>query len=464
MNKKLFKLSILFLNLLFFITALQAQEDPRKAEADRLIKQALVSLQEKRYDNSIEDLNKVLEIYPNSGEIYGMRALALMGKNEKEKAIDDVTKALSLPISPASEIRNRKMRGMLFYQTKRYDEAIKDFDVAISKNPADFKDFLFRGWSYFYSNKFEPAIADFNSALKISPGEIGIRRFRAQAYNNLGEYDKAVEDITEELRINQKPPAEAYKIRANAYRKLGKIEAAEADEKKFVELGGTIEPNIPPKKVQTSQEKLGELLQKSQQHFEHKEWDSAIQILNEIIALLDKNDENLYAIYFVRGRSLYEKEKYAEALNDYNEVIRRKPDMADGYTFRGEVYIKQNQLDLALFDFNKAIRLDPKNILAFRRRAEVAFLKKEYDNAIKDCDEVLRQDPKFLSAWFWRAEAYFEKNDYKAALSDISEFMKLENSNPDAYLFRAKVYRKLGDKKSAKADEEKAEQLQSKDK
>jgi tetratricopeptide (TPR) repeat protein len=464
MNKQNFKIVVLLLNFFLVFYAVQAQENPRAAEAQQLLNQALASLTEEKYDDTIEKITKVLEIYPKSGDIYSIRALAYKGKNDNDKAIDDLTKALSLQISPDGELRSRKLRGMMFYEKKKYDEAIKDLDFAIAKDSSDFRAFVFRGWSYYFKSDYEPAIADFNAALKLSPQEKEIRRFRAQAYFYLGNYEKAIEDINEELRVNKTPAAEAYKIRANAYRKLGKNDLAEADEKKFVELGGKIEQNIQPKKPQTGEDKLKGLLEKSQKHFENEEWDSAIQVFTEIISFLDKTDENLYAVYFARGRSFYQSEKYDLALSDYNEVIKRRPDLSDGYTFRGEVYIVQNQLDLALFDFNKAIRIDPKNILAYRRRAEVYSLKKEYDKVIKDCDEVLKLDPKFMSAWFYRAEAYFEKGNYQAALSDISEYIKLESSNSGAYSFRAKVYRKLGEEKLAKADEQKAEQLSSKKK
>lgn len=461
MKKTIFKLkAITFLIVLIFLSNASAQEAALSTEeSKRLMAEIQVSLRAEKHDEVIEKSTRLLAIAPKSADVYILRGASFMIKGEKEKAINDFSQGLQFGLSPQMEIAARKMRAIVLFQTKKYDEAIPDYSFLIQKESSDFRGYVQRGWCFFYKGNHQAAIADFDSSLKLSPQEKGIRRYRAISHYRLGNYEKAVEDASEEIKINPGALAEVYKTRANAYRKLGKIELAESDEKKFAEMSAKSSSagEVSPKS--NFQAKLEELIEKSQDHFRKGEWDAAIRAYNEIIELLGESDKALYAIYFSRGRCFYEKGNLDRALADYNEVIKRRPDLAGGFTFRGEVYLRRNELDSALDDFTRAIKLDSTDILAYRRRAEVYNLKKDYDNAVKDCDDVIRLDPKYQSAWYLRADSYFEKGDFKAALKDISEYIRLDDTSAKAYSLRAKTYRKLNDEKAAVADEKRAAEL-----
>lgn len=458
MKNQIFKLkAVTVLIVLIFLSNASAQQAASaRSEADRLASEIQQSLKARNGGEVVEKATRLMELMPKSSDVYVVRGTGYMIEGEKEKAVADFNKAFEMGINPKMEVSTRKLRAIALFQLKKYDEAISDFSFLIKNDASDFRAYLQRGWSFFYKGNHQSALADFDSALKLSPQEKGVRRYRAVSHYELGNYEKAVEDINEEIKINPAPLAEVYKTRANAYRKLGKIELAEADEKKFAEMNVKTSESPVQRDVAPPLAKLEELLEKSQNHFGKREWDAAIQGYNEIIRMLGDDSEGLYAVYFSRGRCFYEKGNLERALADYNEVIRRRPDLSGGFTFRGEVYLRRNDLDSALSDFTKAIKLDSNDILAYRRRAEVYNLKKDYDNAIKDCGDVIRIDPKYQSAWYLRADSHFKKSDFKAALKDISEYIRLESTNGEAYSFRARIHRKLNDEKSAAEDEKRA--------
>jgi tetratricopeptide (TPR) repeat protein len=459
-KNKLPLFAVLFLLLTSF--CIFAQEGDKRAEADRLVKEIADDIGNENFDDAISKSNRILEIFPDYGDALVLKAVAFQLKGEGQKALENYSQALALKPTPGMQIIAHRMRGVLLYQTGKFVEAIKDFDFVISKDGTEHQDFLFRGWCYFNTDDHRSALENFNAVLRLSPGEKGVRRFRAVSNFRMGNYEKTVEDITEELRINDQPQIEVYLIRANAYRKLGKIELAEADEKKFVELGGELEsePSDEPKKDPETE--LMQLVQKAEKHFKGREWDAAIKAFNEIIEMLDKNDEELFALYFSRGRAFYEKGDLESAFRDYNEVIKRKPDLSDGYTFRGEAYLKKEDYKNALLDFTKAIELDKTDLLAFRRRAEVFYLTKEYAKAIADASEVLKLDAKYPAGWYYRAASRLESGDYQQAIDDFNEYLKLVPDDFEIYLERAKAFRKLGKIKEAEADELKAGELENK--
>jgi tetratricopeptide (TPR) repeat protein len=91
-----------------------------------------------------------------------------------------------------------------------------------------------RGVLYLRSHYKQKAIADFNSALSLLPDardeRLGLLFHRACAYLLLPkpDADAAITDINICLGADPNDP-EALLIRADAYRKLGKIELADAD-------------------------------------------------------------------------------------------------------------------------------------------------------------------------------------------------------------------------------------------
>src|SRR5206468_3440988 len=61
--------------------------------------------------------------------------------------------------------------------------------------------------------------------------------------------------------------------------------------------------------------------------------------------------------------------EYANALADYDEVIRRNPRRFDYYSDRGAIYLDMKQYTSAIADLSETIRLDPENAAAPARLA-----------------------------------------------------------------------------------------------
>lgn len=224
----LFTASVL---ILFVVHLTFAQSETPREEADRLMKEAGVAITEKRPDEAIAKATRILELFPSSGDIFAIRGTAYLLKADSARAKVEFTSVInSSTATPRTILIARRMRGMINYQSKLYEDAIADLSIAISMNPGNAGDHSFRGWSHFYLGRNREAVTDFDKVITINPKGPGVRRFRAQAHMNLGNYQLAVDDITEELKLSPNAHPESYKIRANAYRKLEREDLAKADE------------------------------------------------------------------------------------------------------------------------------------------------------------------------------------------------------------------------------------------
>jgi formylglycine-generating enzyme required for sulfatase activity/Tfp pilus assembly protein PilF len=153
------------------------------------------------------------------------------------------------------------------------------------------------------------------------------------------------------------------------------------------------------------------------------------------------------------------KGEHDQAIKDYTEAIRLKPDYAKAYNNRGYVYDEKGEYDLAIKDYTEAIRLKPDYAVAYYFRGYVYGNKGEYDLAIKDYTEAIRLKPDDADAYLNRGFAYGDKGEYDQAIKDYTEAIRLKPDYAKAYYNRGVAYQKRGLKANAAADFAKAKEL-----
>src|ERR1700747_1245155 len=154
---------------------------------------------------------------------------------------------------------------------------------------------------------------------------------------------------------------------------------------------------------------------------EHRYHD-AITEYNEAIRL--KPDDP--SVYDNRGTVYQILKQYPQAVADYSEAIRLKPDLAEAYNDRGNSYSALQQFDQAIADYTEAVRLRADFTAAFFIRALTYFVERRYDDAIKDCDALLLVNPNFPNAYFTRGNASYALKQYKEAIADYNRAISLK--------------------------------------
>lgn len=168
-------------------------------------------------DSYIRSIERSFELVPDSPE--KIRKLA-------EDEIARLTKILR--VNP--QFTNAYFeRGNNYSKLAEYDKAISDYSKAIELDPNHFESFNNRGIACARIGNYERAIADFTRALSIAPKDhVSLYNFGLVLLNK-GLFEQAANILTSYI---EKEPYDikGYQLRAMAYRKLGKIAEAEADE------------------------------------------------------------------------------------------------------------------------------------------------------------------------------------------------------------------------------------------
>ena len=119
-------------------------------------------------------------------------------------------------------------RGEMHADAQRPDEAIQDFQTAISMDPKCSLAIHNRAVTLAQRNQFAAALRDFNRVIELNPGLAVAYRNRAELLAALGRMEEAVADYTQAIE-SLPDDATLLQARAHAYQRLGDFAHAGSD-------------------------------------------------------------------------------------------------------------------------------------------------------------------------------------------------------------------------------------------
>jgi len=121
------------------------------------------------FRTALKLLNMAISLNPENGRTYYNRAIIFDQMNLKEEAIKDYDSALEKdPKEALAIIRNR---SALYLETGKYDKALKDFDELIRIEKTNFNHYYNRAFSKVMLKDYDGAIADYQIVLKFNPDD-----------------------------------------------------------------------------------------------------------------------------------------------------------------------------------------------------------------------------------------------------------------------------------------------------
>ena len=126
---------------------------------------------------------------------------------------------------------------------------------------------------------------------------------------------------------------------------------------------------------------------------EAKDWDKAVDAFRKATELDKKQTPNLVSALQHRGMEYTAQQHYPEAIADFSEALKLKPDDAGIYERRAYVEMKTNAYDKALADYSEAIKLKPKEVRYYLLRSYIYETKNDIKSSMADTEEVLKLDP-----------------------------------------------------------------------
>ena len=174
---------------------------------------------------AIADLDRALQLEPQSAFALEKRGDAKLGQGKYAEAIADLDRALQL--EPQSAFALEK-RGDAKLGQGKYAEAIADLDRALQLDPQSAFALENRGDAKLGQGKYAEAIADLDRALQLDPQSAFALEKRGDAKLGQGKYAEAIADLDRALQLEPQS-AFALEKRGDAKRMQGKYAEAIAD-------------------------------------------------------------------------------------------------------------------------------------------------------------------------------------------------------------------------------------------
>lgn len=245
-------------------------------------------------DQLINRQSEVLQADPNNVNALILRAEGFTDKNELQKALIDLNRAIEL--SPESA-RAYLVRSEVHIKDRAYDNALSDTNKAIEYNPELSKAYAIRGQARVeLEQNFTQALADLDEAIKKGENTPLVHRYRGKAL----------------IRLDRKTEAQA------AY-----------------------------------QEALNKLSTPPAKGFERSQGREMVEIASEAITLTGATA----GFYESRGEGYRLQKEYNSAIDDFTQVIRLNPQSALAFQKRADAYYATGRCEQAVSDLRTACRL-----------------------------------------------------------------------------------------------------------
>ena len=339
---------------------------------------------------------------------------------EKKDSIEKAILSVSVPGENATASQWLE-RGNQLWRLRRFQEAVKAFDEAISQKPP-FIYLAYYGKSLALSadKKYIEAVAALEQTLEVKDNFVPALNSLSTVYRELGQPEKALLAINKAIELQPQNP-NLYNEKHQVLRDLKEYKQAETAINKAIELAP----------------RAAFYYNRAHIYGDQKKWDLALADYNKAIQI----NPDFAQAYINRGFVYHEQKKWDLALADYNKAIQINPEFAQAYNNRANLYSEQKKWDVALADYNKAIQINPKGAyIYFNRATNIYNNQKKWNLALADYNQAIDINPKYAAAYNNRANLYTEQKKWDLALADYNKAIQIAPNNIKHYFGRSILY------------------------
>lgn len=253
-----------------------------------------------------------IEAYCELGDVL------LIQLGQTDGAIHALQKAVALDEAHA---RARTLLGIAYFRENETDAALRELQRAVQLNPTSHTAHYTLGLVHLQKEAWASAIAVFKQLLELDPGH-------AKAHFSLG----------------------------TAYRRIGKIAAAQAALHRFETLSVEAEQLTHLKRFARQEPANAQVwYQLGRLHLKRQQWHEAAQALERYVTLAPEETRGYEALGFLH----FQRQNYPQAMAMYQNVIQRKPNVATYRNGLAGVYVMLERYPEAIQQYQNAIRLKP---------------------------------------------------------------------------------------------------------
>lgn len=252
--------------------------------------------------------------------------------------------------------RARFNLGRILSKNGRFDEAIKEFQIALTWNPSDVDILSNLGFAYHQEGRLDEAVQSYLTAIKLDSNSANIYRTLGNVYMDQNQFAKAAEVFKVALRRNPNDQSSHFNL-GLAYHKQGLFDEAKQEY--------LIASKLNPDDLDVHRN-LGAI------YHECRQFKEAIQEYMSALKL-NPNDSishfNLGLVYHNIGR-------LDSAVEEYLNALRLNPQFTEAHYYLGLIYQTKGLIDKAKMEFEIALQINSDFLSARKALKSIAIMHK----------------------------------------------------------------------------------------
>ncbi len=335
-----------------------------------LILKGDVTYLQKDFKSSEAAFLKLYEKHPGQRIVLIGLARAQIGDRRYDEAVVNLDKVLKAsPNTPAANY----LRALAAYHQNDYNTAKVHVERVLNVVTSDLKSLLLSGASGFAVGELEHAKRRLTQFLSQVPDNEHARRLLGATLLRLAEADDALDQL---LPLVEKSPqdAELLAMIAEAAVKSGDLDTGS----KYYSQALSIEPDNPALRAELGATRIA-----------LGDDDAGIRDLEQALKSNPSLTQAELNVYIAHLRA----DRFDDALKSAKRMQEHWPDHAFGYTAEGIVLMRQNKLDQAKPLFSRAIEIAPGTPDASNNLSVIAERQGDMDKAKSILEEFLKQHP-----------------------------------------------------------------------
>lgn len=368
-------------------------------------------------DASSRYLARAVEKNPNATDPRVNLVAALLQKGDAPGAVNQAEEIFRR--SP-DDPRAASILIASLLKAKQPDKALAVAAALQKTLPDSVYPYMYRAAINASINEFEAAKSDLEHVFKKQPGHPLAGHSLAAIAIKRKNFN-AARDYYQIVRAKNRDPIETIRAEYD----LEVLAKQTASARKLVEFAAKKYPNAAwPATVIATAYTLGNFPAK------------AIALSNSAAEANPDDVELLKA----RGAAFYENGDMANALNNFNRIVRLRPDLVEGHVKVGLVHLAKGDAGAARDALQRAIRLDSKHVIARLSLAGLDIQDKEWSNAIKIAREVEAEFPQVSEAYILQSTAHANLKQQAEAIAVLKRAEKTLPDSPQPIIELAKLH------------------------
>ena len=185
-----------------------------------------------KYDAALRAFDRAIALAPKNGRAYGLAGAVCLRKNEPQKAVGYLRKAVELEPDEKNHWLNL---GVAYRKTGKTEAAIGTYRKALGQFPGDAMLLNNLGVALRKARKYDEAIRAHERAVDAAPSDAAYTRNLAIAYRGAKRYQRAIPIYIKALELGDGGPPDLLFDLATCYDEVGDTDAAIATFKRYIE-------------------------------------------------------------------------------------------------------------------------------------------------------------------------------------------------------------------------------------